>query len=1411
MNLDIGRKRHPWDGAYGGFLRREMAAVFMVLIFSMMGLLRGADAPADASKLAEVLGNAADWKLTPAQPVGGGGPGQATLSSPGGLNLESVNRQSAPCECLITFRLKPAPGGSSYAQVQMACGERPDKTPQSISFSVSASSGAKYVSYSASVEGVKPPSPPLSGFLYFEAVGDRSLTWSEEMRRAIEAQIAASPKIEESLLTLRCAVEKGRARMWVNGRFVFEVPLVADMDPSGLVRMTFPAGAELASVQMRPLPPASTRFEPLSIEGHLNSATLNGEKVDRASLPGVPVDGVPFQYPGTSARGEDHIDVGTSWTRFGALPGYFLANSGTFGGRWVAADRMDPARIAMYIPKGRYKALHLLAVSDGRENGVPVVSAQFFRPDAGHPINFAGTVPAVSGGKSQPAKEGPAFNLPGMAPTVKGDVPGTRSVPVKLAGGKNANLYHVVIPLAPDSFSWFTDLNRIGMEITKEVQFYRAYPDPLEYSAHGAGLPSSVQIYAMTLERAGVEVDLEPDQYGHVWTAPAQPSYSIQLRNMTGADTKAKLVVTTKSYDGRDSTKQDQEVSLPANGSPVRVPVTLKPKEFGLHELTVELKAGDESAVYRRNFAMLHPDTREHDLWESGHGSIFGYWPWGGGHTTPTADREIPFMAAAGAETSTANYSLSPREIKRLEDAKQLDELKKQKEIEALAVKHHFIAESAFAGGVMYYNAFYTGYPDSPKFDPTKPEETARALIDVMKKQENFPGPISRPTYVPFFAEPQLGIITTGIWPTHYGEEYKLNADEQKAYEDMVAKFLLGARAIHKEWPNLKLLLPYGDPMNTAVLLRLSPECRELIDGCALDLPCFERIPEQQVNQVVLSRLYPIMKDIKQYKKDPYLVLIEGTCISAKDVDTADEGQADIGVRNFLSLMGYGVTRFESSNPPFDCANYWGENHYGAGWCHRLPVVMPRLAYVGVATLTRHLNRANFMKYVPTGSTSVYCEQFKHHKTGKLAHVLWTIRGTRPVSVKVPAGGSLEIYDQNDNATTLREKKGVVTFTVDRFPQYLEGLTSDPVITLGESDHSDSKPAREIEKLGNLGEGWKIVEKGDEEYTKNKPFQIERFPGKMTGKTVDAPGDQGGKALSVHLEKQDKDRGVMPFYTTLEPKSPITIPGKASHLGLWVHAASDWGRVVYVLRDAKNEKWISVGSKEEWNCDDLHCWSAFCFDGWRYLQFELPSSAPYDSYREYGTSWWGGYGGDGVVDLPLKLEKIMVERRPKLVYGNDLVEAKPDDVLLGDLNAEYANEKDKDDDVVRLSKLRMPAPKGAPELTNPIAEFEKTGVGTPTKVQKVTDPLHQYDGTRCHVHFDLVPGAAKYDVWVSPYPDGRGALQLDTGWTESGRMIQGLRPDVEFYVFVLYTDKDGKLSKPSAPFAFTLKDRFGYK
>jgi len=1011
-----------------------------ILLTSLAGplLLRAADAPApavDPARLADILGDTNAWTLTPATaavtmdgetPVLAAAPGQA-------VSLVGTASHGVPTEYVLVCRLRPAKGASASANLQVACATLPDKTQQALGISLSGAEGTQLLSYNTSLQHAQPIQLP--GSLALQAVKDRSLAWSEELRRSIEAQMARAPRLEESTFTMRCTVEPGRFRTYLDGRFLNEIALPKGMDPAGTMKLQLYYGAELVSIRARPLPPVNPRFEPIRIDGLVNAAEVARRVVDHASLPAAPVNGVPFVFAAPRASGEDHLDLGPSWVRFGALPGYFAANFGTFGGRWISANRVDPCRFAMYVPPGRYKALHLVAVADGGRDAVPVVTAQFYRPNAGHPFNFSGRVPDLSGRD-------------------RGDA---RPVTVKTTKGRKIQLYHVVIPLDPDAFSWFSDLKRISLELTKAVRYYRGYPDPLEYSWHGAGLPSSVRIYAATLERAGVEIDIQPAQFGHVWTAPAKPSYTIELRNDTGVATTAKLVIETKSENGQDTTRQQQQVTLPAGAAPVKVPVALGPTRYGLHELTVSLTAGKEQATYRRKLAYLHPDTRERGNWEHGRGSIFGYWGWGGGHDTPKADKELTVMGAAGAETSTANYSKSAPEIR------------------ALAEKLKFISEAAFEGGSMYVSGFHHPIWNAPKFDPAKPQESAQAMVEVLKKIKCEPSPISRPVYLPFFAEPYMGPITVGVWPSYYGEDYQLSADEQAKFDDMLAKYVAGARLVRKTWPDVKLLMPYGDPMNAALFLRLAPETRELIDGCALDLPGFERTPEQQVNQVVLNRMYPIMKDIRQYVKDPYYVLIEGTCISSKDLDTGEQGQAEIGIRDFLVLMGYGVTQLESGNAPFDCANYWGENHYGGGWCNRLPLATPKPAYVQYATLTRHVNRANFNKYVPTGSTSVYCQQYKHYKTGKLIHVLWTIRGKRPVTVQVPAGATLELFDPNDNVTALKEKNGTVTFAVDTLPVYLEGLTADAVITLGErsprcpagpGDRQTRQPGRQIVETG---------------------------------------------------------------------------------------------------------------------------------------------------------------------------------------------------------------------------------------------------------------------------------------------------------------------------------------------------------
>jgi hypothetical protein len=194
----------------------------------------------------------------------------------------------------------------------------------------------------------------------------------------------------------------------------------------------------------------------------------------------------------------------------------------------------------------------------------------------------------------------------------------------------------------------FDDLDWCEMEITKEVQLYRAYPDPTQYSAHAGGLPSAAHIYAMTLERPAVSIDLQPDALGHLWVAPAKPSYMVKLRNLSGKPRPVKLELTTISHDGTSRTSQEMSVTVPIGGTVAKF--TPKVERYGYHDVVLTMQDGDANWTERRSLAWLQKDTRTRGDWEPGRGPSFGFWDWAGAHNTPPHVVQLELMSRLGAE-----------------------------------------------------------------------------------------------------------------------------------------------------------------------------------------------------------------------------------------------------------------------------------------------------------------------------------------------------------------------------------------------------------------------------------------------------------------------------------------------------------------------------------------------------------------------------------------------------------------------------------------------------------------------------------------------------------------------------------------------------------------------------------------
>src|SRR5262249_46530814 len=141
------------------------------------------------------------------------------------------------------------------------------------------------------------------------------------------------------------------------------------------------------------------------------------------------------------------------------------------------------------------------------------VTAMFFRPSAGFAESFEAKVPLATAKASD-----------------------ARPVPVTLASGRQVNLWLVTVPLDPGRLSVFADMDVVEVELTKKVHQFRSYPDPFIYGWHQGGPASAVHVYGLTLGRVPVGFTFTPDQFGHVWTAPAVPGYTAALTNQTDAD-----------------------------------------------------------------------------------------------------------------------------------------------------------------------------------------------------------------------------------------------------------------------------------------------------------------------------------------------------------------------------------------------------------------------------------------------------------------------------------------------------------------------------------------------------------------------------------------------------------------------------------------------------------------------------------------------------------------------------------------------------------------------------------------------------------------------------------------------------------------------------------------------------------
>jgi hypothetical protein len=959
------------------------------------------------------------------------GPGKSyaiTVSAKESLTLQSRAASVGPRQVTAVVRLRTDAAPSASAQI--AVGRADGKDGLRVSLSTTRDSGA--VSCIVTLGG-KPlhDLAALSKTLDWEPQNANGFTyhpraypfkdirpgWPADYRARIEADMATLPDVPDKWLPVRVEVRPGEVRVWLDDRLV-AWNAAPDFKVDGSDQIVLSPGVQLAGFSVAPLP-ATPGFEPIRIDGYANGhGFVGGVPVKPDGLPPgetLTVGGVPFVIPGLTPEGNDHIDVSRSLYRQANNVGYMPSMTV----RWFGASHRDPARIQLRIPNRPYEALYLLAAADEKPDTVPLVSAMFYRPSAGFAETFEGTVPAAT------ADGRPAARLP-----------------VTLANGKRVSLWLVKIPLDSGRLSAFGDLDVVEIELTKKVHQFRSYPDPILYGYHQGGPPSSVHIYGLTFGLSPVSFAFEPDRFGHVWTAPAVPSYTGTVTNRSSAPLGGIVTVTTRSYDGTEDTKRQQLFQL-APGAGVKLPLPINLKLNGYHDVTATIEAGGRTWTEKRSLVRLAPDTRA-EKWTEGQGALFGYWSYHGGHHTPKARHHVELMTAAGARTSIG--------LPIPDDP---------------LIKKHWARISAGAWEVSPQD-----WAANDPVDPKKIADFQKATVTAFKKRRNELPPEFRPDHVYFFPEPHVSQrLTEGNYPEYWhGDPLTYTEDERRRVTMFLRSARYAAEAVRKEFPDLKILIPWGDALFAVPLLRAGFP-KDLIDGSGIDTPGFERLPEMQLHQISVHRLYELRKE---YEKagipKPQLQYTEGIFVPTEPGAVSWREQMDIYNRWLLISMAYGVNRFYSGWFAFDCCNYYGSEHYGGcGIQRRIPYCDPKPAYAAYATMTDRLDRANFDGWLKTGSLTTYCLRFKGPQGA--VHTLWTIRGKRPVTLTLATDGEVNVTDAMNNTRVLKTDGHKVTITTDPSIIYVTATAELVSVAVGEPDHSDSKPARGAKPVADLGDG----------------------------------------------------------------------------------------------------------------------------------------------------------------------------------------------------------------------------------------------------------------------------------------------------------------------------------------------------
>ena len=765
----------------------------------------------------------------------------------------------------------------------------------------------------------------------------------------------------------------------------------------------------------------------------------------------------------------------------------------------------------------------------------------------------------------------------------------------------------------------------LDIEMTKEIRLARRSPDPNRFQWVPLGRTSSVHIAGLTLERSPIQMELRSSAGGNLFEQPAEPEFRVILKNITREPQKYFLTV---------KTGVSPESSLRGEigpGQSVRESIRLSGVPLGYVKLSAILSGGkgDHLLTRRTSFGVLPPNQR-HFVSE---GSV-GTGDMNSGHFTPCDPEVIGDLYRKLGLTYGMDFASA--------------EIRKR-----------------------------AGVRIGREFSVTTKRWT-NSLAAYAQRLEESPDLLP---HLMIFHEDAISAQHATRTPDFFHDRppYVLNPEEQKRFTLLQEVALSTAKRFREKHPEMRISLGNG-PMVVREEIYRHGFPADLFDSGGNENPAFSRLPETQPPDPIGNNSSLWMDrqllDAYGYREKSVTQCHETIYPSTNPGNLSLETQAKYLIRHILQSMAWRIPQIRAGTLLDAGDSYYHSNWGGIGLFERAPEKAPKPVAISLATLTRVLDGAHYEDFLDTGSDSAYLMSFSK-KDGATVFPFWVVRGTRDFTLLLDGASKARIVEANGLEKEVPILQGTIRLDASPEPAYLILPKGGRVasVVLGLSKYEDQPVGRisKIDSLLSLGK-WKVVPERSPELEMYNPLTPRRkgnFEFSIVSKI-----DGEGPALRVSPKPVKEGKSVMPMYAELAFQKRMELPGKPAEIGLWVNGNSSWSRVIFSLRDASGQRWVSIGAAakgaSEWmgdwltpdllknykpgkiadfNTDDPFGLSRINFDGWRYLGFPLPGQYPGEGYHWPANSQWFS-DGDGIVHYPLLLEKLIVEIPEKTLHLN---------------------------------------------------------------------------------------------------------------------------------------------------------------